>query len=67
MARLTRSAEREIQIGAIAATETACPPALIEIEQTFQTALAAVCAYTFDETGGLVLTGPGRERILARR
>ena len=56
-----------MQIGPVMTYEKACPPVLMDIEQKFQTALGAANAYTDDETGALVLTGPGSARILARQ
>jgi heat shock protein HslJ/membrane-bound inhibitor of C-type lysozyme len=56
-----------LSFGRAMSTQMACAPALMEQERKFLAALAKVSAFTIDETGALILTGPGGARILARR
>ena len=56
-----------LSIGPAAATMKACAPALMNQERKFFDSLAKTGRFEIDETGALILSGPGGARILARR
>ena len=55
-----------LSFGAMASTSMACPEALMTQERRFFEALAEVSGFDIDETGALILRGPGGPLILAR-
>ncbi len=55
-----------ITFGDVVATEMACPPAVMDLEQKFVAALRGATNHSFDETAALVITGAEGARILAR-
>ena len=48
-----------ITLSPLAVTRRACAPALMDMEQTFTSALTSPLRVTLDETGLLTVTGPG--------
>ena len=57
----------ELHFGAMAATKMACAPAVMEQEQRYFTALAAVSRYALADDGALMLTTPDGKTILFRK
>lgn len=56
-----------LSFGPFATTERACAPALNQQEARVLAALDAVKAWSMDDTGALILSGPAPHRLLARR
>ncbi|MCB2114258.1 MAG: META domain-containing protein [Parvularculaceae bacterium] len=56
-----------LSFGPLAATEKACPPAVMDQETRFFGALAATDRFEMDETGALILIGADKPLLRARR
>ncbi|MEZ5897454.1 MAG: META domain-containing protein [Parvularculaceae bacterium] len=56
-----------LSFGRAISTRKACPPAIMDQENKFFDALAAIDRFEIDETGALLLYGGGERLLLARR
>lgn len=58
---------RTLKLGPFAATQMACTPAVMLVEQRFLAALAETTSLTFTETGEALLATPDGRRLRLRR